>query len=312
MITNDSPRVRSLLRQAERNVEVGKIAAAEELYRQIIEEAPESAAAWLGLAGVLQNEAERQAAYERVLELDPDNVVATAVLNGEPLPEPQVEPEVESASPSADGKGEEQAAAQAASAATSSTTAVSAAPSTVERPEPRYEVLDPEVQLYCYRHPDRGTSLRCYKCNKPICSECTVKTPVGYLCPECYREAEDAFFNARPFDYVLATAVALPISLLAGYLVMRFSGGFFFILILFFIGGAIGGVIGRVTKRVIGQRRGRYIPHLVAACVIIGVMVWALPVLLGALFVNPGALFSLIGPGVYLATAVGSAFFWAR
>ena len=168
------------------------------------------------------------------------------------------------------------------------------------------------MQLFCYRHPDRSTSLRCYKCNKPICSECTEKTPVGYLCPDCYREAEDAFFNAKPTDYLLAFLVALPISLLAGCLVMRFSSGFLFIIIMFFIGGAVGGVIGRLTKRAIGGRRGRYIPHLVAACVIIGVLIFALPAMFAGLLFAPGALFSLIGPGIYLATAVGSAFYWAR
>ena len=89
---------------------------------------------------------------------------------------------------------------------------------------------------------------------------------------------------------------------------MQFARGLLFIIIIFFVGGAIGGVIGRVTKRVIGGRRGRYIPHLVAACVIIGVLVWALPVLL----INPGSILAMIGPGVYLATAVSSAYYWAR
>ena len=74
---------------------------------------------------------------------------------------------------------------------------------------------DPALELFCYRHPNRSTSLRCYKCNKPICSECTVKTPVGYLCPDCHREAEDAFFNDKATDYLLALLVALPLSLLA-------------------------------------------------------------------------------------------------
>ena len=106
--------------------------------------------------------------------------------------------------------------------------------------------------------------------------------------------------------------VALPISLLAGFLVMRFSSGFLFIILMFFIGGAFGGMIGRITKRVIGQRRGRYIQHLVAACVIIGVLVWAMPVLLAVIFVYPGAFLSLLGPVVYLATAVSSAYYWAR
>ncbi len=308
MTTNDSPRVRSLLRQAERNVDAGKFVAAEELYRQIIDEAPESTAAWLGLSKVAQSKSERRDAFAKALELDPGVAETTAVLDGE-LPGATNKPAASDGGSAVENVAGIQAAVQMEPATDQPERVASA---TDGRHEHQYEVVEPGAGLVCYRHPDRNTSLRCYKCNKPICSECTVKTPVGYLCPDCYREAEDAFFNARPVDYLVATLVALPISLLAGFLVMRFSSGLLFIIIMFFIGGAVGGVIGRITKRMIGQRRGRYIPHLVAACVIIGVLVWALPSLLAALFVNPAALFTLIGPGVYLATAVGSAYFWAR
>jgi hypothetical protein len=299
------------LRQADRNVEAGKYAAAEELYRQILTEAPQSTAAWLGLASILQNETERDEAYNQVLVLDPGNKIATAGLAGELLPKTADESAEASETPEVEAITELKIAEPPVLPETDQvSTAHSEDGATAH--EHQYEVVDADVELFCYRHPTRATSLRCYKCNKPICSECTEKTPVGYLCPDCYREAEDAFYNARPTDYILAAIVALPISLLAGFLVMRFSSGLLFIIIMFFIGGAVGGFIGRITKRVIGQRRGRYIPHLVAACVIIGVLVWAMPALLGALFVNPGALFTLIGPGVYLATAVSSAYYWAR
>ena len=40
----------------------------------------------------------------------------------------------------------------------------------------------------CYRHPDRGTAVRCYRCNRPICSACMIAAPVGFHCPECLRE----------------------------------------------------------------------------------------------------------------------------
>ena len=305
MMSNDTPRVRSLLRQAERNVDGGKMAAAEELYRQIVAEAPQSAAAWLGLSAVARDEAERSEAYARALELDPQFVAAEEQLKAGENDEDQTA--ADPAKPAA-AKSREPAPE---TAVTFSGMDVVTGP-TQGQQNHRYEVVDTDVQLFCYRHPDRSTSLRCYKCNKPICSECTEKTPVGYLCPDCYREAEDAFFNAKPTDYLLAFLVAMPISLLAGWLVMRFSSGFLFIIIMFFIGGAVGGAIGRLTKRAIGGRRGRYIPHLVAACVIIGVLIFALPAMFAGLFFAPGALFSLIGPGIYLATAVGSAFYWAR
>lgn len=287
MSLTETPRIRSLLRQAERNLEAGKLVAAEELYQQIVDEAPQSTAGWLGLSQAATDEGTRKMARERAAALGADgheeNVeAATAV----PVP----------AEPGAPGQS--QAATRPATSATASTVIDHAPAETLE--------------LVCYRHPGRETSLRCYKCNKPICSECTVKTPVGYLCPDCYREAEDTFFNARPIDYLLAVLVALPLSLLAGWLVTRFGSGFIFFILIFFIGGAVGGFIGRATKRVIGGRRGRYIPHAVAGCVILGAVLPALPLVLAVLFGNPGAIFGLIGPGIYLATAVSSAFFWAR
>jgi hypothetical protein len=306
MMTYETPRIRSLLRQAERNVDGGKNAAAEELYRQILTESPDNVVAWLGLSSVASSEADRQAAYARAVELDPE-FVATVEEQKQKNESEDDQPAETPAHP-ATIKNNKQTVETAVAF-----TGLEAVAGAGERAQKHtHEVRDEDVQLCCYRHPDRSTSLRCYKCNKPICSECTEKTPVGYLCPDCHREAEDAFFNAKPTDYLLAFAVAMPISLLVGWLVMQFSSGFFFIIIMFFVGGAVGGFIGRITKRVIGQRRGRYIPHLVAACVIGGVLIWALPSIIAGIFFAPGAIFSLIGPGVYLFTSVGAAFYWAR
>lgn len=298
MSVNETPRIRLLLRQAERNLESGKLVAAEELFEQVVTEAPENAAGWLGLAQATTNPELKQQAFENALALDGDNPQAIAGAAGEPLP--PVATEVKTVE---------------AEAAVAKTTNVPSTTPVLEvlPPEPARQTAAPtDTELVCYRHPGRSTALRCYKCSKPICSECTVKTPVGYLCPDCYREAEDSFFNAKPTDYLLALLVALPLSLLAGWLVSRFGSGFLFYIIIFFVGGAVGGFIGRMTKRVIGGRRGRYIPYLVAGCVIFGAVIFALPTLYFALFVNPGAFFSLIGPGIYLATAVSSAYFWSR
>ena len=325
MIENETPRTRSLLRQASRNVEGGKFAAAERLYRQIVAETPNSAAAWLGLAQVLPDEGDKQAAYEQVLAIDIDNVEAKDGL-ARLRDEPSVVTGAEHLEEPAAAKGSVTGVVKDSTDPLQNE--LPAAVATAEQPEPAVEVsggggpavhvddhvavFDPAAELFCYRHPSRSTSLRCYKCNKPICSECAVKTPVGYLCPDCQREAEDAFFNAKKSDYLLALLVALPVSLLAGWLVVRFSGGIFMILLFIFAGGAVGGFIARLAKRVMGNRRGRYIPHLVAACIIIGVMVWAWPWVLYLFTGNAGVLFKLAGIGVYLFTAASSAFYWAR
>ena len=290
------PRLRTLLTQAERNANYGKNAAAETMYRQIIDEAPEAEDAWLGLARVTSDPAEKRAAYERALTLAPQNpaaVAGLAVLDGRPVP-----PEAAAALAALQPPAEEPLL--------SVVTVADREPHDVAAEEAAYT-------LTCYRHPERVTSLRCYNCNRPICISCAKKTPVGYICPECQRQAEDAFYNSRPLDYLIAALVSLPISLLVGFLVLRFlSGGFFFFILIFFVGGAVGSFIGRVTKRAIGGRRGRYLPGLVVAMMIVGVVIPALPLLLAIVTGNAGALLALLGPGLYLFVAGGAAYWQMR
>lgn len=290
------PRLRSLLTQAERNASYGKNAAAETIYRQILDEAPNAEEAWLGLAQVINDPAEKRAAYERALELEPEMpaaIAGLAVLDGRPIP-----PEVEAA-----------LAAEAAAEAE----AQRPAPLLVAESEPEEGHEPAAYELVCYRHPDRSTSLRCYNCDRPICISCANKTPVGYICPECQREAEDAFFNSKPLDYLIAVLVSLPISLLAGFLMVNFfSRGFLFFILIFFISGAVGSFIGRITKRAIGGRRGRYLPGLVVAMMILGVAIPALPILLAILTGNLGGVLALLGPGIYLFVGASAAYWQMR
>jgi hypothetical protein len=287
------PRLRALLSQAERNLTNGKLAAAETMYRQILDEAPQSEEAWLGLGNTLTDPTKKRAAYEQALALAPGMTEATAalaVLDGAPVPQP--------ATPVA-----------TAPTVTAPAPAKTAAP-VAETADPNGALVDTEFDLYCYRHPERSTSLRCYSCQKPICIDCAKKTPVGYICPNCLREAEDAFFNNKPTDYLIAALVSFPISLLIGLLFASFQiRSFFLYIIIFFISGAVGGFIGRITKRAIGYRRGRYLPQLVVAMMILGVLV---PMLLALLTGNLGALSVLIGPGIYLFAASSAAYWQMR
>ncbi|MGB9633862.1 MAG: hypothetical protein ACPL8I_11055, partial [Chloroflexaceae bacterium] len=49
---------------------------ARQLFRLLTRQEPTNIQGWLWLAGVAENREERQAALERVLELDPDNEMA--------------------------------------------------------------------------------------------------------------------------------------------------------------------------------------------------------------------------------------------
>lgn len=317
------PRLRSLLRQAEKVANAGKRTAAKRLYRQIISEAPNSAAAWLGLAALVEDTAEKEKAYERVLALEPDNQAAREALSqlrDEPALEmPDAAAKKNADPPEADPFNQARDWLNEVTAPKDKPPkpSVPAAPPTpVEEPAGHEHEVAPEAEkeetaveayeLFCANHPNRKTSLRCYTCGKPICTQCAIKTPVGYRCPECIREAEDVFFNARPLDYVVAFLVSLPLSLLAGYLVLRIGRGLFFFFIILIAGGAVGNLIARLTFRAVGRRRGRYLPHLVAASVIIGVVAWFLPALLSGLGIPLGA---LLMPGLYLFVATSSAFY---
>lgn len=308
------PRLRSLLRQAERVAGAGKRAAAEQLYRQIIAEAPQAKVAWLGLADVVTMPAQKEEAYEQVLRLDPSDETALAALaglRGQPASEtPPVGFEGD------DVFNQSRDWLETATAPRRKKPAPAAAPpAPVAGPDPASVdgvVAEESHELACYRHPDRPTALRCYSCGQPICSRCAVKTPVGYRCPVCIREAEAVFFTARPLDYLLAAFASLPLSVMAGYLVLQLGRGFFFIFIMLFIGGAIGGLIAGVTSRVVGRRRGRYLPHVVAANVILGALIPALPYLLAAAFGNLGALTALLIPAIYAFVAASAAFYRMR
>jgi hypothetical protein len=287
------PRLRSMLRQADRVADSGKRVAAEQLYRQIIEEAPEVAEAWFGLGQVLNDAAEQKDAYKKALSLKPDYAPAAralALLRGEPVPDWAELVAVDEVEP--------------------------------EPPQPEPEIItavstpDDDYELVCYRHPSRPTSLRCYNCGKPICSSCAIKTPVGYSCPDCIREKEDIFFNAKPLDYIIAPAIGLVLSLIAGWLVATFAtrGGFFTYIILFFVGGIAGRFIGQLSKNAIGRRRGRYLPQIMVGMLILGTAVWLLPAIFVIFFGGVGlsGLFIFLGPGIFLFVAGGALFAYMK
>jgi hypothetical protein len=159
-----------------------------------------------------------------------------------------------------------------------------------------------DTTTFCYRHPDTETSLRCNRCGKPICAKCAVRTPVGFRCPDCVREQQDKFYTGGSLDYVIAVAVALPLSLIAAaiftFIIARI--GFFSWIISFIAAPAAGGVIAEAVRKAVGRRRSRHLSTVVAACLVLGVAPFLLLMLLG------GNLFGLIVPGILLFFGVGT------
>ena len=312
----NTPRIRSLIRQADRVADDGKRKAAEKLYRQIIDEAPDTAAAWVGLAGVIGDRAEKESAYRQALVLEPDYETAQAGLD-ELL---GVETVFEAKQIELEEADQTETEANISAKLTNSSLAPPN-PSLKEGDPLSVEVLDVDPAtsvhdhhdldvaedgeiLFCANHPNRQTHLRCNKCGKPICSSCAQSTPVGYRCPECIREHEDIFYSATALDYVVVVLIALPLSLLGGWLATML--GFLTI----FLGAFAGSLIGRLAFRAAGRRRGRWMPQLVGAIVVIGGVLPALPAILYLFF--GGFNLQIVWTGIYLFTAAGAAYYQMR
>ncbi|MDM8528487.1 hypothetical protein QUF58_09790 [Anaerolineales bacterium HSG24] len=152
--------------------------------------------------------------------------------------------------------------------------------------------------LYCYRHPERETSLRCNRCNKPICAKCAKQTPVGFRCPECIREQEDKYYTGTNSDYLVAGTVSFPLAFFAVALFTQLFGSFgFFGLLFAFLGTPfVTGVIAEAVRWAVSKRRSRYLGHVVAGCIIVAGLPFILIPLIPLIF-NP---FAAIVPSIFV------------
>ncbi len=172
-------------------------------------------------------------------------------------------------------------------------------------------------QPRCYLHPERETSLRCKRCERPICASCAQRTPTGYMCPECVKEHQKKFDTALGGDYVVVFLVAALLSAVAAFatiLITAIVWGIF----VFGLAPLAGTLIGNAARRLVRNRRSRALNYTLVAGIIVGalpvLLFTALPLLL-ALFSGGGfdfalyALSPLLWQLVYLALAVPSAYY---
>ena len=110
--------------------------------------------------------------------------------------------------------------------------------------------LSEHQPLYCYRHPDRETWVRCGRCDQPICSKCSMQGPVGLRCKQCGRPSRDALASLRPTQLAIAAVVALGGGAIVGYAGSTLQ---IFGLVAGFFGG---GLIVEAIDRTVGIKRG--------------------------------------------------------
>lgn len=170
-----------------------------------------------------------------------------------------------------------------------------------------------DAPLTCANHPQRQTRLRCNRCQKPICSQCAVLTPVGYRCKECVRGQQAVFETARRMDYPVAAVISAIGVGVAAYLLNYLA--FWGIL----VAPVAGGGIAEIVRWAVRRRRSRHLP--VAAAV--GGAVGLLPLVLISLSFLPlfrggaaeafaGVAISMIWPLVSGGLMIGALYYRLR
>lgn len=160
--------------------------------------------------------------------------------------------------------------------------------------------MNETTTIYCANHPKVETSLRCNRCEKPICAKCAVKMPTGYRCRECVKNALKVFDTAEWYDYPFGFVAAAFLSMIASFLASLLGNiGFFGWFIIFAGAPTAGVVIAEIVRFVIRRHRATSLFFTVAAGVVFG----ALPAIVAYFFFvfNP---FAVIFQVIYLVLAV--------
>jgi hypothetical protein len=150
--------------------------------------------------------------------------------------------------------------------------------------------MSEEQTLYCVNHPQTKTTLRCNRCEDPICPRCAVLTPTGYRCKSCVRGQQKVFETTEWYDFPIAILIAAGLSFLGSLIVPRLS--FFSI----FLAPIAGTIIAEVIRVALRRRRSMLLFRLAAAATVAG----SLPMLLQYLgytivgITGAGGLFGLL------------------
>lgn len=260
-----------LLEAGQRALASGDTIEARNLFRQVTEIDPQHTAAWLGIARSVRPYQEKKNLLERVLAIDPQHSEAQALLA-----------EVNARIAAGDLLAPRILPPGAADDEDSTPTA-------------------PVEMLYCYRHADRETGLRCVQCGNPICVECVRPAAVGQLCPDCAAERRPRNYKVSTTDTLIAGAISVGAGILAtvGMVLILFQIAFFSLLIAFFAAPAYGELLVRLLDRATHAKRGQ--PMQIAAGV--GLALGMLPAFVLAVLLGG---WTLLTAGVFIFISIST------
>lgn len=157
---------------------------------------------------------------------------------------------------------------------------------------------------YCENHPQTESTLRCNRCDKPICAKCAVLTETGYRCKECVRSQQKTFNTATWIDFLLAIATAFILTYIGSLIVSRI--GFFTI----FLAPIAGIIIAEAVRFVIRRRRSKSLFQATAVATAIGGILPVLSVLIfSGLSISLSSVFFFIWPIVYTVLVTSTVYY---
>lgn len=110
----------------------------------------------------------------------------------------------------------------------------------------------PTEPVYCLRHRQTETGLRCARCNDPICPECMVQAAVGHICPSCVTWERNPIGQVDSSRLLTAVGAGLGAAILLAIAISvlsAFFGGFFGLIMWALAGFLIGQAVHIAANR---------------------------------------------------------------
>lgn len=137
------------------------------------------------------------------------------------------------------------------------------------------DVDDGLAMLRCTWHPERETLLRCNRCDRPMCPDCSRQHPVGLRCKACAKETRSPLYQVDAKGWLGAAVLGAFGGLAAGVLVtllFGLVGGFFSLIVGVLAGGPLGAGVAEAVSRGSGRKRGRGLQWLTGVAIIGGAL----------------------------------------
>ena len=155
--------------------------------------------------------------------------------------------------------------------------------------------------VYCLRHRDRETGLRCARCDDPICPECMVQAAVGHICPSCVTWERNPISQVAGSRLAAAVGAGLGAGLLLAITITVLSGVFggFFSLIMWAVAGFL---IGQAVHVAANRSRARSLRFVAGGSAVFALGVAA--IFLGISFSLIWLVFAVVQVAIAITLAV--------